>query len=59
MAEWVRAWDPFTYGHAMREVAGSNPGRGIIRGERVFHPTRQLRRFSAPNMPYIVNSKYN
>ena len=31
-------------GHAVREVGGSNPGRGIIVG-RVFHPTKQPVRF--------------
>jgi len=35
-------------------VGGSNPSRGITLGG-VFHPTRQLARFSPPNMPYIVN----
>ena len=46
----------FTHGydHAGREVGGSNPGRGTIVGGG-FHPTKQLARFSPPNMSYIVN----
>ena len=44
------------YGHAVWEVGGSNPSHGTIVG--VFHPTRQLVRFSSPNMPYIVNDKF-
>ena len=41
------------YGHSVREVAGSRLGRGTIGG--VFHQTRQLARFSPPNMPFILN----
>ena len=48
MAQWVRAWDFLICGHGVREVAGSNPGRGTIVGG-VFNPTRQLARFSPPN----------
>jgi len=50
--------EPFThgYGHVVREVGGSNPGRGTIVGG-VFHSTRQLARFSALNKPAIVNSR--
>ena len=44
----------YGYGHSVREVAGSCLGRGTIAGG-VFHPTRQLARFSPPNMPYILN----
>jgi len=45
------------YGNPVMEVGGSDPGRDtIVQG--VFHPTRQLERFSPPNMPYIVNSKF-
>ena len=57
MAKWVRAWDFLTHGLPVREVGGSNPGRGTIAGG-VFHPTRQLARFSLPNMPYIINYKF-
>jgi len=39
------------------EVGGSNPGGGTTVGA-VVHPTRQLARFSPPNMSYIVNSKF-
>ena len=56
MAYWVRASDFCTRGHAVREVGGSNPGRGTVRG--VFHLTRQLARFSPPSMLSIVNSKF-
>jgi len=35
------------------EITGSLLGRGTIVG--VFHPARQLARFSPPNMPYILN----
>jgi len=46
-----------THGHAVLEVGGSNPGRGTkVAG--VFHPNRQLARFSTPNTPYIVNYKF-
>ena len=38
----------------MPEVAGSRLGRGAIVGG-VFHPARQLARFSLPNMPFILN----
>ena len=55
--KWVRAWDFLTHGHAVRGVRGSNPGRDTIAGG-VFHPTRQLAKFSPPNMPYIVNSEF-
>ena len=48
--------DFLTHGHAVWEVGGSNPSRGNIVG--VFHPTRQLARFSPPNMPSIVKSKF-
>ena len=37
------------HGHGVREVGGSDPGRGIIVGG-VFHPIRQLTRFTPPNM---------
>jgi hypothetical protein len=47
----------YGYGHAVREVGGSNPCCDTIVGG-VFHPTRQLARFSAPNMPIILNSKF-
>ena len=57
MASWVRVWDFFTCGNDVREVGGYNPGRDAIIGGN-FHPTRQLARFSPPNMPYIVNSKF-
>jgi len=50
-------WDFLTHGHAVLEVGGSNPISGTILGG-VFHPTRQLARFSQPNMPSIVNSKF-
>ena len=40
------------YGHAMRGVGGLNLGRGTIIGGL-------LPRFSAPNMPYLVNSIFN
>ena len=43
----LRGWDFLTHGRAVREVAGSNPGRGTIVGG-VFHPIRQLTRFSRP-----------
>jgi len=39
--------------HGVMEVGGSNPGCGTIVG--VFHPTRQLVRFSLPNMLFILN----
>jgi len=35
----------------------SNPGRGTVVGG-VFHLTKQLARFSPPNMAYILNSKF-
>ena len=47
----------YDYCHAMREVGGSNPGRGTIVGG-VFHPTGQLAKFSPTNMSYILNSKF-
>jgi len=37
----------------VREVGGLNPNHGTIVG--VFHPTRQLAKFSLLNMPYVVN----
>ena len=37
------------YGHSMRGVAGSPLGRNITVGG-IFHPARQLARFSPPNM---------
>jgi len=43
------------YGHAVQEIGGSNPSCDNIVG--VFHPTKQLARFSPPNMSYIENSK--
>jgi len=54
VARWI-----FThgYGRAVREVGDSNPIRGTI-VRSVFNPTRQLARFSPPNMPSIVNYKY-
>jgi len=52
----VRACDFLTRGRAVWEVGGSNPSCGTIIGG-VFHPRRQLARFSPPNMPYIGNSK--
>ena len=55
-SEWVRTWDFLTHGRAVQEIGGSNSGRGTIAGG-VFHPTRQLARFSPLNMQYIVNSK--
>ena len=45
------------YGHSVREVAGSRLGRDTKLGG-VFHPARQLARFSPPNIPYILNSKF-
>jgi len=42
---------------AVQETGGLNPGSGNIVGG-VYHPTRQLARFSPPNMPYIVNNKF-
>ena len=57
MAQQVRAWDFLTDGHAVWEVGGSNPGCGIIVGG-VFHLTRQLVRFSPPNIPSIVHYKF-
>jgi len=44
----------YGYGHSVWEVAGSCLGHGTIVGG-VFHPARQLARFSPPNMPYIQN----
>jgi len=41
----------------MAKVASSPIGRDTIVGG-VLHPARQLTRFSPPNMPYIVNSKF-
>ena len=46
-----RVWDFLTHGHAVREVGGYNPGCAIR--VWIFHPTRQLARFSSPTMPYI------
>jgi len=57
MAQWVRAWDFLIDGHAVQEVGGSNSSRGATVGG-VFHPTRQLARFSPQNMLSIVNSKF-
>ena len=48
---------PFTRSHSVLEVEGLNLSCGTIVGG-VFHPTRQLARFSPPNRPYIVNSKF-
>jgi len=45
------------YGHAVPEVGGLNPSHGTIFGG-VFHPSRQLARFSQRNMPYIVKFKF-
>ena len=42
----------FIYGYSVRKVACSRLGRGTIVGG-VFHPARQLTRFSPPNMPYL------
>jgi len=39
--------------YVVREAGGSNPGRDIIVGE-ASHPTRQLGRFSPPNIKSIV-----
>ena len=50
-------WDFLTIGHTVREVGGPNPGRGTVVGG-VYHPIRQLVRFTPPNMPSIVNSKF-
>ncbi|KAK2149731.1 hypothetical protein LSH36_439g02012 [Paralvinella palmiformis] len=47
--KWVRACDFLTRGHALREVGGSNPGRGTVVGA-AFHPVRQLARFSPPSI---------
>ena len=41
----------------MREVGGSNPGGDTVVGG-VFHPVRELVKFSPPNMSSIVNSKF-
>ena len=49
----VRAWDFLVY---VREVGGSNPGCGTTVGG-IFHPTRQMARFSPPNMSSIVNPR--
>ena len=54
MAQWIRAWDFLTRDHSVREVVGSNPGRGTIVGG-IFG---QLARFSPPNLVHLVNSKY-
>ena len=43
----------YGYGHAVWEVGGSNPTRGII-VEGIFHPSRQLARFSPPNICHIL-----
>ena len=40
--------------HAIRKADSSSPSRDIIVGW-VFNPTRQLARFSPPNMTFIVN----
>ena len=53
MAQWVRAWVLLSHGHAVWEVGSSNPSRNTI--VEVFYPTRELTRFSPPNMPSIVN----
>ena len=50
----VRDYFTYGYGHSVREVAGSSLGRGTRVGG-VFHPARQLARFSPPNMPFILN----
>ena len=39
----------YGYGHSVREVTGSHLGHGTIVGG-VFHPTRQLARFSPSNL---------
>jgi len=57
MARWVRGWGFLTYYHAVWQVGGSYRGRVTIVGG-VFHPTRQLARFSPPSMSSIVNSKF-
>ena len=46
----------FTYGysHSVQEIQGSNPSSGTMVGG-IFHPARQLARFSQPIMPYILN----
>ena len=55
---WVRAWDFLTYGHPVRVVAGSDPGRdAIVGGGGDIHLTSQLTKFSLLNIPNIVNSK--
>jgi len=46
----------YVYGHSVQEDAGSRLGRGTIVGG-VVHPTRQLARYSPPNLPFILNSK--
>ena len=48
------SWFTYGYGDSVREVAGSRLGRGTIVGG-VFHPARQLARFSPPNMSYFLN----
>ena len=52
-----KTWDILTRGHALWEVAGSNPGRGTKVGG-MFHPTSLLARFSPSNIPSIENSKF-
>ena len=47
--------DFIAHDYTVGEVGGSNPGRGTI-VEWVVHPTRQLVKLSAPDMPSIVNS---
>jgi len=45
----------YGYGHSVQEVLGSLLDYGTKVG--VFHPSRQLARFSPRNMPYILSSK--
>jgi len=44
----------FIYAHFVQEVTGSRLGCGTIVGG-VFHPARQLARFSLLNIPSILN----
>ncbi|KAK2139686.1 hypothetical protein LSH36_1657g00000 [Paralvinella palmiformis] len=56
VTSWLRASDS-TQCYAVQEVGGSDPGRGIM--ARFYHSSRQLAKVSSPNMPYIVNSKFD
>ena len=48
----------YGYGHSVPEVAGSRLGCGTLVGG-VFHPARQLARFSPANMPHVLNMPYS